>query len=161
MKYARRGAAVALLGLVAVGMVGCPLDTFHVVSPYRNDSQNFTVNPADQLVMVVRFSEDVRFWTLKPGDSVILDTDLMLNTDITIAPGSAGNEIIITSDYPVDALLEFEPDGFFTLTIHGGNEAPGSIPEPPPVVGVGGWALDGDKDNVPGGTWVHHYTMLG
>lgn len=161
MKHTKLGAIVAALGLAAIGLTGCPLTTCYITYPIDSDSQAFTVNAAGQLEMVVRFNKDLRFWTIKPGENVVLDTNKALNVNITIVPGSADNEIVVTSMDKVGAILEFEPDGLFTLTIHGGDET-GALGDPTPIVSAEGeGAVDGDKDNYAGGTWVHQYIMLG
>ncbi|NIA15238.1 MAG: hypothetical protein GWP08_14305 [Nitrospiraceae bacterium] len=151
MKHVRYGAVLVALGVMVVFSTGCPLTTFYVT--YPTNSQHYTVNAGNQLVMTVRFSRDVDFSSLVAGANVVLDTDTTANATITIAAGSAANEIVITTTDTVANLLTFQPDGFFKLNIAGDGVRP--------VEDTSGEALDGDKDNVAGGNFSHQYIMLG
>ncbi len=86
MKHVRYVALLVALGLTVVFSTGCPLTTFYVT--YPTNSQHFTVNASDQLVMIVSFSRDVDFSTLVPGSNVVLNTDTPSNATVTIAAGS-------------------------------------------------------------------------
>ena len=151
MRHLRYGAVLVALGTMVVFATGCPLTTFYVT--YPTQSQNYTVNAGNQLVMTVRFSRDVAFNTLIAGTNVTLDTDTTANAAITITPGAAANEVVITTTDTVTNLLTFDPDGFFTLTITDDGVEP--------VKDSTGEALDGDKDNAAGGEFSMLYTMLG
>ena len=156
MKHVRYGALLVALGLTVVFSTGCPLTTFYVT--YPTNSQHFTVNASDQLVMTVRFSRPVNFSSLKAQSNVTVDTDTTTNAAITIAAGATTSEIVITTVDTVANLLVFDSDGFFTLKILGTEDIPNKIAA---VKDTGGFALDGDKDDVDGGNFSHLYTMLG
>ena len=155
MRHVRYGALLVALGLTVVFSTGCPLTTFYVT--YPTNSQHFTVNASDQLVMIVRFSRDVDFGSLVPGSNVVLNTDTTSNATVTIAVGSAANEIIVTSVDTVANLLQLQPNGRFVLNLIYSN-VPHGVPA---ITDTDGHALDGDKDDVDGGNWWNEYFLLG
>lgn len=140
------------VGIALVATAGC---TFTVTFPaaMQTTSQDFAINGSDQLVITVRFSADVNMNSLSAGVNVILDTELDNNAAITITPGATGNEIIITSVDVYGDLLEFNPDGFFTLYLHGSGANP--------IRDTEGNALDGDADGTAGGTYETTFVLIG
>ena len=155
-RHVRYGALLVALGLTVIFSTGCPLTTFYVT--YPTNSQHFTVDAGDHLVMTVRFSRDVDLSTLKAGSNVTVDTDTTTNAAITIVAGATANEIVITTTDTVANLLVFDSDGFFTLKIFGTADIPNKITA---VTDTGGLALDGDKNDVDGGNWWNEYFLLG
>ena len=137
----KRVLTAVLAVALALGMAGCP--RFEVTFPVT--SQDFSINTSNQLVMVVRFNQDVDLGGLIPGTNVILDTENINNANITVSAGATPNEIVVISDDSIDTLLTFDPDGFFTLNLlsTGGN----------PVVSLTGTVLYED--------FTHNYTLLG
>ena len=140
----RQMACGVVVILVAVLMTGCPPATYLEVS-FPGTSQDFQVNDSNQLVLTIRFSEDIAFDSLIAGSNVILNTEDVTNASITIAVGATANEIVITSDGTVGDLLTFDPDGFFSIVLKatGGN----------PVESVDGHVLAGD--------YMHNYVLIG
>lgn len=150
----RRARVIMLVG-VAVAcsfcFVGCPGDAFQVIFP--TNSQDFAIGGSDQLVMTVRFDSDVDMSSLVAGTNVILNTDTVMNANITITAGATANEIVITSDDTISNLLTFDPDGLFSLTLKGSGANP--------ILSVDGIPLDGDLNGFSGGDFVIQYILLG
>jgi hypothetical protein len=143
--------ATCLTAGVAV-MAGCP---FQVKTPdlAQTSSQEYEVNEDNQIEILVTFNAAIDRTTLVPGVNVILETELDPNADIDITAGPTPRTIVITSEAPIDELLEFDPDGFFSLKLLGSGDAP--------IRSVRGTILDGDKDGKAGGDYTTRFASIG
>lgn len=149
--------SISALTLCLAALVGCPPggapEPFQIVYPVT--SQDFSINSDDQLVMAVEFTHAVDMSSLAPGINVILDTNVVTNAEITVAPGDTNKEIVITSAASTADLLRFTQDAWFTLTLKGESWYA------PPVRSRAGVRLDGNSDGVGGGVFEHDYIILG
>lgn len=149
--------SISALTLCLAAVVGCPPggtpEPFQIVYPVS--SQDFSINPDGQLVMVVEFTHAVDMSSLAPGINVILDTNAVTNAEISVAAGDTNKEIVITSAASASDLLRFTPDGWFTLTLKGESWYA------PPVRSTAGVRLDGNSDGVGGGVFEHDYILIG
>lgn len=151
MKKAGSVALAGALGLMVILATGCPPALFQVTYPVN--SQNYTINASNQLVITVQFTEPVRMSSLLAGTSVILVTEKKPVAPITIAAGASADEIVITTVDAYGDLLTFDPDGFFSLTLKGTGDNR--------VRSRAGAVLDGDADGAAGGDFVFQFTLLG
>jgi hypothetical protein len=143
---------LTVLTVCAFALGGCPgVSAFQVT--YPTNSQNYTVNASDQLVMTVQFNKNVDVGSIIAGTNLYVNTDTISNANIVVTAGSTPNEIVVTTVDTVSTLLTFTPDGFFTLYVSGDGANP--------VTSQGGTRLDGDGNGVAGGVFQHQYTMLG
>lgn len=138
-------------GLALCVMGGCP---FQVVFPtaLQTTSQDFTIS-GGKLQINVAFSSAVDMSSLVAGTNVILATEKDANASITIAAGTTAADIVITSVDDTGDLLNFDPDGFFTLRLLGSGTTP--------IKSTGGDTLDGDGDGTAGGDYETTFVLIG
>jgi hypothetical protein len=132
-------------------MGGCP---FQVVFPtaLQTTSQDFQLT-GDKIVITVVFSKAVDLSSLVAGTNVILVTEVDTNANITIAAGTTTADIVITSVDDYGDLLDFNPDGFFSLRLLGSGTSP--------IMSSDGDTLDGDGDGTDGGDYLTGFVVIG
>lgn len=147
--------ATLLCGLVLTLSVGCPVSTLlRVTFPTagQTTSQDFSIDSADRIEITVNFNKAVDFSSIMPQTNVILVTENFSNTPITVSQVSS-TQIVVRSVDTAATLLNFDPDGFFSLEISGAGANA--------VRDTGGIALDGDGDGIAGGTYQTGFVLIG
>ncbi len=141
--------ACAALALTALG--GCP---FQVVFPtaMQTTSQDFQL-VGGKIQINVAFSGTVSMSSLVAGTNVILVTENDANANITIAAGATAADIVITSVDDAGDLLNYDPDGFFSLRLLGSGTSP--------ITNTSGEALDGDGNGSAGGNYETGFVIIG
>lgn len=140
-------------GVVLLLIGGCPY-TFTVLYPtaMQTTSQDFQLDNG-KIVIRVTFSKPVDMSSLIAGTNVILVTETDPNANITITAGTTAADILITTVDDASDLLNFDPDGFFTLRLLGSGANP--------IKSSTGEVLDGDGDGTAGGNYETTFVLIG
>lgn len=141
---------VCLTALTAT-MAGCALQVEYP-DAMQTASQDFQITN-NRIEILVVFNQDVDINSLEPGVNMILETDNVSNADFTLTAGSNRRSMVLTTTQTIEQLLDFNPDGDFSLELRGSG--------PNPVRSATGLILDGDNNGRSGGDYQTSFVLIG
>jgi len=123
-----------------------PVEVLRVT--YPTNAANFTAQN-NKIKVTVRFNADIDQGTVVAGSTVRLDFPRAANAAGQITWLNEREFFWEQSANSVFDICAFKPDCFFKLTLTDS------------IKSKGGHKLDGDKDNKPGGNFVHNFVYIG
>ncbi|MFA5974437.1 MAG: hypothetical protein WC780_18955 [Lentimicrobiaceae bacterium] len=129
--------------------------TLKVVSPKANQtsSQEFALD-GGHIKITVTFNKDVDPSTVVVGKTFILQTEKDPNATGSLNWPNGKTVIFLTTKTTSD-LLDYNPDGSFSLKLIGSDTGNGAIKD------KGGKHLDGDSDGADGGDYKTSFVNIG
>ncbi|MEW5804382.1 MAG: cohesin domain-containing protein [bacterium] len=134
-----------------------PAQPVTVLSPARGmtSSQEFSIDNQNHIVIKVTFSDPVQTATVVVRKTLILDAEKDHNAAGTISWSSDRKELTFRTTNTVSNLLQFNPDGFFSLQLIGTDTGNGAIKDD------NGNPLDGDENGTYGGNYTTGFCLIG